>query len=165
MKIDYMKFAQITPVYVYDAKKIREQYQKLTSLFTARILYAMKANYNPDILKLLFEEGASIDAVSLGDVLLAQEVGFPKEKILFTANRTTQEELETVYNKGVLCNIGSLSQLQKFGKKHKGAKVCIRLNPMIRAGENEQVITAGEDSKFGIPLTKKRRTPHNNKRT
>lgn len=155
--IDYTRLAQEygTPLYVYDATKIRSQYQKLKSLFNAKILYAMKANYNPDILKTLLDEGASIDAVSIGDVTLAQEVGFAKENILFTANRTTEEELEAVYNKGILCNIGSLSQLNKFGQRHKGAEVCIRLNPMIRAGENEQVITAGEDSKFGIPLTKK----------
>lgn len=157
MMIDYTRLAQEygTPLYVYDATKIRSQYQKLKSLFNAKILYAMKANYNPDILKTLLDEGASIDAVSIGDVTLAQEVGFAKENILFTANRTTEEELEAVYNKGILCNIGSLSQLNKFGQRHKGAEVCIRLNPMIRAGENEQVITAGEDSKFGIPLTKK----------
>jgi len=156
-KMNYTQLAQKygTPLYAYDAQIIRRQYQKLKNLFNARILYAMKANYNPDILRTLLDEGASIDAVSIGDVTLAQEIGFPKENILFTANRTTEEELETVYKKGILCNIGSLSQLRKFGEKHKGAKVCVRLNPMIRAGENEQVITAGEDSKFGIPLTKK----------
>jgi len=157
MIINYSELAQKynTPLYVYDANTIREQYQKLKGLFKAKILYAMKANYNPDILKILLDEKASIDAVSIGDVELAQEIGFAKENILFTANRTTEDELEAVYNKGILCNIGSLSQLKKFAKKHTGAEVCIRLNPMIRAGENEQVITAGEDSKFGIPLTKK----------
>ena len=142
-----------TPLYVYDAEKIRAQYRKLSQL-DATLFYAMKANYNPDILRVLLDAGAGIDAVSLGDVLLARKVGFPADRILYTANRTTDEETDAVHGMGVLCNLGSLSQLQRFGRRHPGARVCVRLNPMIRIGEHERVITAGENSKFGIPLTR-----------
>ena len=142
-----------TPLYVYDAERIRTQYRKLSAV-DAKLFYAMKANYNPDILRVLLDLGAGIDAVSLGDVLLARKIGFSKERILYTANRTRDEELDQVYQMGVLCNLGSLSQLARFARRHPGARVCVRLNPMIQAGEHERVVTAGENSKFGVPLTR-----------
>ena len=159
-KMNLLELAQeyATPLYVYDGDLIRQKYYELLAYFPypIKLFYAMKANFNKEILKLLLDTGASIDAVSPAEVLLALEIGFPKEKILFTANRTTEEEMKLVYDLGILCNVGSLSQLKKFGAAHPTSRVCIRLNPMVVAGENELVSTAGENSKFGIPLDKKR---------
>lgn len=145
-----------TPTYVYDGDLIRRRYHELQACFPwpVKLYYAMKANFNPAILRILLDEGACIDAVSPGDVLLALQVGFPREHILFTANRTTAAEMKRVYDLGVLCNLGSLSQLRKFGEAHPGSRVCIRLNPRVVSGENENVSTAGENSKFGIPTNR-----------
>ncbi|MDX1555816.1 MAG: hypothetical protein R3212_07310, partial [Xanthomonadales bacterium] len=143
-----------TPLYVYDGALIRRRYRALLGCFEwpVRLFYAMKANYHPAILRILREEGASIDAVSPGDVLLALKCGFAPDQVLFTANRTTEEEMKLVCDLGVLCNLGSLSQLRKFGAAHPGTRVCIRLNPQVVAGENEFVSTAGENNKFGIAI-------------
>lgn len=143
-----------TPLYVYDAALIRRRYRELLGCFPwpAKLFYAMKANFNPAILGILRDEGVSIDAVSPGDVMLALKCGFEPEQILFTANRTTGEEMKLVYDLGVLCNLGSLSQLRKYGAAHPGTRVCIRLNPRVVAGENEFVSTAGENNKFGISI-------------
>lgn len=145
-----------TPLYVYDSGLIRTRYRELRDCFPwpVRLLYAMKANYNPAILRILQDEGASIDAVSPSDVLLALKAGFSADQILFTANRTTEAEMKLVYDTGVLCNLGSLSQLRKFGMAHPGGRVCIRLNPEVVAGENKFVSTAGENSKFGIAISR-----------
>lgn len=156
MKHDVLALAQRfgTPLYVYDSTLIRRRYQELLACFDwpTRLFYAMKANFNPAILNILREEGASIDAVSPGDVFLALNCGFTPEQILFTANRTTEAEMELVFDIGVLCNIGSLSQLRKYGARHAGSRVCIRLNPDVVAGEHEYVSTAGENNKFGISI-------------
>lgn len=144
-----------TPVFVYDENKIREQYKKLKKYFkyeNTKILYAMKANYNPYILKVLKEEGSMIDAVSFGDILMALKVGFSQNEILYTANNITDKEMEAIFDKGILFNIGSLSRLEKFGKAHSNEKVCLRFNPDVVAGENEKVQTGGDLTKFGILL-------------
>ena len=147
-----------TPVYVYDGNKVKEKYNELINSIPyerLKIFYAMKANYNPKILEILKNEGACIDAVSPGDVLLALKVGFDKERILFTANRMTEEEMHLVKEKDILFNIGSLVELEMFGKSYPGSEVCLRFNPMVEAGENDFVKTGGENSKFGILLSNK----------
>jgi len=162
MENDNIKYGKLankfgTPLYVYDAKIIRKSYQELKSAFSypkIKLFYAMKANYNPAILKILLEEGANIDAVSPAEVILAQKVGFTPERILYTANMMTDAEMHEVHNLGVLFNIGSLSELERYGKFFPGTKVCIRFNPDVVAGHHEKVRTGGKDTKFGIILDK-----------
>jgi len=144
-----------TPLYVYDGNLIIQKYNELKKLIPwpkLKIYYAMKANYNFFILKLLLEQGAFIDAVSLGDVLLAKKAGFSSEKILFTANKITDKEMHLAKKENVLFNIDSLSRLEKYCKEYPGTDVCIRFNPMVVAGEHKNVRTGGEYSKFGIFL-------------
>ncbi len=146
-----------TPLYVYNAEMVRDRYHRLLNCFPykkKRFFYAMKANYNPKLLKILLEEGASIDTVSPGDVLLALKVGFSKEDIIFTANMITDAEMQKVIDLGVLFNIGSLSELERYGKLNPSSEVCIRLNPDVVAGHHEKVRTGGKDTKFGITLNK-----------
>lgn len=146
-----------TPLYVYDGDLIIQRYNEMFDFIPwpkLKIYYAMKANYNLAILKLLEREGACIDAVSLGDILLAKKAGFSSNKILFTANKITDEEMAQVKKEDVLFNIGSLSRLKKFGEAYPGSEVCIRFNPDVVAGEHENVRTGGENTKFGILLRK-----------
>lgn len=145
-----------TPLYVYDGDLIIERYKELFDFIPwpkLKIFYAMKANYNLAILRLLEKQGACIDAVSLGDVLLAKRAGFTPERILFTANKITDEEMRAAKAEGILFNIGSRSRLEKFGKEYPGSEVCIRFNPNVVAGEHENVRTGGESTKFGILLS------------
>ncbi len=142
-----------TPLYVYNGDLIISRYHELFSHIKwkkLKIFYAMKANYNPDVLKLLHDAGSGIDAVSPGDVDLALKVGFPAEKIIYTANNITDEEMHFVKKKGVLFNIESISRLEKFGKAYPGSEVCLRFNPEVVAGEHDKVKTGGNLTKFGI---------------
>ncbi len=146
-----------TPLYVYNGNLIIQRYKELYDFIPwkkLQIYYAMKANYNLAILKLLEKEGACIDAVSPGDVLLAIEAGFSADRILFTSNKITDEEMHEVQKLGVLFNIGSLSRLNRYGEAYPGREVCIRFNPDVVAGEHENVQTGGEASKFGIMINK-----------
>ncbi|MBN8587970.1 MAG: diaminopimelate decarboxylase [Rhodothermia bacterium] len=144
-----------TPTYVYFEDIIRDRCRKLkdkVSLLPNKLLYAMKANYNPAILKIICEEGIGIDAVSIGELELAKRVGFAPEDVLYSANSITDEEMYVAAEYGSLFNIGELYRLERFGSAFPGSDVCIRLNPRIGAGHHEYVVTAGEKSKFGIPM-------------
>lgn len=142
-----------TPVYVYDLDHIAEQYRYLKEAFSGpglSIAYAMKANYNHDILKRLKTAGAAIDAVSPGDLYMALKCGFDTSDIIYTANNMTDEEMHEVAQTGVLMNIDSLSRLDSYGKAYPGAEVCLRFNPDVVDGEHDKIKTGGALTKFGI---------------
>ncbi len=144
-----------TPLYIYDAEVVRSRYSELKSFCPyskVKIHYAMKANYNPHILRLLFDMGCGIDAVSISEILLAKKVGFDVSNIIYTANMITDAEMHEVAALGVLFNIDSLSRLEKYGKAYPGSSVCLRLNPEVVTGHHEHVKTGGDRTKFGINL-------------
>jgi len=145
-----------TPVYVYHAEKIAEQYQKLKDAFAGQdvvIFYACKALTNVNILRYVKSIGANVDCSSINEVKLAIHAGFPPEKILYTSNGIDFEEIQEAKDLGVHVNIDSLSNLEKFGKKFGHSyPVGIRLRPNILAGGNLKISTGHDKSKFGIPV-------------
>jgi len=144
-----------TPLYIYDGDWVLKRYTELHDLITwprLRVLYAMKANYSPAILRLLLENDAYLDTVSPGEVELALKIGFPPERLLYTANSITDAEMAEVQTKGVLLNIGSLSRLEKYGQAFPGTEVCLRFNPDVVAGAHAKIQTGGDLTKFGILL-------------
>lgn len=145
-----------TPLYVYHAEKIKSQYEKLTQAFSktnAVFFYACKALTNINILKYIKSLGANIDCSSINEVKLAIHAGFTPQKILYTSNGIAFSEIEEAKELGVIINIDSLSNLEKFGKKYGHSyPVGIRLRPNIMAGGNLKISTGHERSKFGIPI-------------
>jgi diaminopimelate decarboxylase len=145
-----------TPVYVYHAEKIREQYNKLVSAFSkcnAKIFYACKSLTNVNVLKYIASLGASVDCVSINEVKLALLSGFKKEDILYTPNCVDFDEVLAVKELGVNINIDNISILEQFGHKFGSTyPICIRLNPHIMAGGNFKISTGHVDSKFGISI-------------
>ena len=145
-----------TPLYVYHAEKIKEQYAKLTTAFQATntvFFYACKALTNINILKYIKSLGANVDCSSINEVKLALHAGFPPERILYTSNGIAFSEIVAAKELGVIINIDSLSNLQKFGKKYGHSyPVGLRLRPNIMAGGNLKIATGHERSKFGIPI-------------
>jgi diaminopimelate decarboxylase len=145
-----------TPVYVYHAEKITEQYRKLQLAFNqsnTRFFYACKALTNINILKHIRSLGCNIDCSSINEVKLAVRAGFEKENILYTSNGIAFSEIEEAVSLGVNVNIDSLSNLEKFGAKYGHSyPVGIRLRPNIMAGGNLKISTGHEKSKFGIPI-------------
>ena len=145
-----------TPVYIYHAEKIAEQYNKLKDAFSGhptKFFYACKALTNVNILKYLNELGALLDCVSINEVKLGLMAGFKPFQILFTPNCVDFSEIIEATELKVRINIDNISILEQFGNRF-GAEypVCIRINPHIVAGGNYKISTGHIDSKFGISI-------------
>lgn len=144
-----------TPLYVYDAERIKEQYQKLTEAFPTdkvRFFYACKALTNINILKLVKALGSQVDCSSINEAKLALYAGFEPSQILYTSNGIAFDEIEEARSLGIHITIDSLSNLAKFGQKYGSSyPVGIRLRPGIMAGGNLKISTGHDKSKFGIP--------------
>ena len=143
-----------SPVFLYHTQHIKDQYNKLKKSFSAintGIHYAMKANSNLNILKIILELGGGIDAVSLKEVEIAIETGFAKEKIIYTPSCVSIEEIEQVMSKNVIIHFGAMEYLELLGEKLRGKEIGIRINPAIEIEGNQKIITSHQNSKFGIP--------------
>ncbi|MFQ3240219.1 MAG: diaminopimelate decarboxylase [Olleya marilimosa] len=145
-----------SPVYIYDADKIEQQYNRLTTAFKnvkqLKINYAVKALSNISVLKLMKQLGAGLDTVSIQEVQLGLAAGFKAENIIFTPNGVSLHEIESVAKLGCQINIDNLSILEQFGTKHPNTPVCIRINPHVMAGGNTNISVGHIDSKFGISI-------------
>ena len=143
-------------VYVYEGAKIQQQYKRLKNAFSGveklRINYACKALSNLSILSLIRSMGSGLDTVSIQEVQLGIKAGFRAEDIIFTPNGVSIEEIEEVAAMGVQINIDNLSTLEQFGTKHPNIPVCIRINPHVMAGGNNNISVGHIDSKFGISI-------------
>jgi diaminopimelate decarboxylase len=145
-----------TPVYVYEKEGITTQYRRLQKAFGGvknfHIKYAVKANSNINILKIIQELGGGLDTVSLEEILLGVEAGISPQNIIFTPNGVSFNELEEASSRGVQINIDNLSLLEEFGEKYPTVPVCVRINPHIMAGGNPNISVGHIDSKFGISV-------------
>ena len=145
-----------SPVYIYDAATIEQQYRKLTSAFencNAKFFYACKALSNINILQLIHSLGSNLDCVSINEVQLGLKAGFTPQQIIFTPNCVDFSEIEAAKELGVHINIDNMSILEQFGNKFGASyPVCIRINPHIMAGGNMKISTGHIDSKFGISI-------------
>lgn len=145
-----------TPVYVYNANRITEQFQQLKQAFNSdkvSFFYACKALTNVSILKHIKTIGCKVDCSSINEAKLAVHAGFSSSDILYTSNGIAFDEIEEAVALGININIDSLSNLEKFGKKYGHSyPVGIRLRPNIMAGGNLKISTGHDTSKFGIPI-------------
>ncbi|AFH43221.1 diaminopimelate decarboxylase [Fervidicoccus fontis Kam940] len=128
-----------------------ERLKKSIKYRDLEVLYSCKANNNIDILKVLKEEGSGLDVVSPFEALLGVKLGFQKDKILFTGNNVSNEEMKFLKELGILINIDSISQLKRYGIMFPGTDISIRINPGIGYGHHEYAKTGGL-TKFGIYL-------------
>lgn len=145
-----------SPLYVYDTNNIASQYDRIRNAFTSvnslQLNYAVKALSNVNILKFFNKLDSGLDTVSIQEVQLGLKAGFNPQKIIYTPNGVSLEEIEKVSDKGVQINIDNLSILELFGQKHPNIPVCVRINPHILAGGNSKISVGHIDSKFGISI-------------
>ncbi len=145
-----------TPVYVYNAKQIRENYR--AALATARkyynnfnFFYAIKACNNLNIAEILVKEGAGIDAASVNEIKLAKCLGLENERIMFTGNFLSDNDLEEGFNSGAIINLDDESLLKRLLNFGKPDVICFRINPGYGySNVGEYVTNAGPRAKFGI---------------
>ncbi len=141
--------------YVYDRESVRHAARELLDLQSVdRVLYAVKANSNAELLEVLSQEGVDFDCVSPGEVeWLEQSLpGVDLGRILFTPNFAPRGEYEWALQKGLQLTLDNLYPLQAWPEMFKGTELFIRIDPGQGRGHHEHVKTAGLHSKFGIPM-------------
>jgi len=141
--------------YVYDRDSIEAAIASLKSLRAVdAVFYAMKANPNREILKLVQDRGLSFECVSPGEIARVLEL-FPsidRKRILFTPNFAPRAEYEHALEQGVWVTLDNLFPLRNWAKSFKGKDVFVRVDTGQGRGHHEHVRTAGAHSKFGVPL-------------
>jgi diaminopimelate decarboxylase len=144
-----------TPLYVYDAAVIRRQAANVRDAFSAlpfRPFYAMKANSNLSILRMLREQGFGCDAVSPGEIHLAMRAGYGPEEIWFTCSNVSDDDLRAVPDPRIVVNVNSMSEIDRCLALELPNPFALRINPDVGAGHHADVVTAGRSVKFGIDV-------------
>ncbi len=144
-----------TPLYIYDEAIIKSRCSLLKESFKevpVQWMYAVKANDNPHILKIIQQSGFGFDTVSYEEVLLSIRIGQQADHIFYTENNMTDYEMKSAAEEGVILNIGSYSRLEQLVKSGLAKECTIRVNPQIGDGHHAKVDTGNKDSKFGIRL-------------
>jgi len=125
----------------------------LTSYPNFKVNYAIKANTNLTLLRIAKEEGLCADVSSPGEIVAALTAGFAPKDLFFIANNISAEEMTFAINKGILLSLDSVSQLETYGRLNPGGEIALRFNGGIGGGHHENVITGGDETKFGIRAT------------
>ncbi len=149
-----------TPVYVYSSATIERHYQAFVDAFrsqNARVFYAMKANSNLAVLRLLGSLGAGADTVSEGEIRKALAAGIPPDRIVFSGVGKTEAELAYAVDAGIYqINIeteGELQALSRIGAaKAKRPNAVFRINPDVGAGGHAKITTGSSANKFGVSI-------------
>lgn len=147
-----------TPLYYYDLGLLRENLKALKDISSSlgyKIHYALKANVDERILKLICDSRFGADCVSGNEVKKALQMGFPKNEIVFAGvGKTDKEILLALENEIHSLNCESLQELevvnslaQQMGKL---APVSLRLNPGLDARTHQYITTGLQENKFGI---------------
>ena len=161
-EVDLARVAQEfgTPLYVYSAGTILDHYRRLDAALIDLdhlICYAVKANSNRAILKLLAAAGAGFDIVSGGELYRVLKAGGDPRKCTFAGVGKSQEEIEYALDQGVLSfNVESEAELAFIDRIARGknvrAPIALRVNPDVDAGTHRYVSTGRSENKFGIAL-------------
>ena len=143
-----------TPLYVYSQKEVESAADRALAFPNAyglNVRYAMKANPNSTILKILKNRGIQIDASSYYEARRALQFGFSAKEILLTSQEFPPENsLVELIELGVEFNACSLYQLESYGKIFPGSFVSIRFNPGLGSGGTKKTDVGGNTSSFGI---------------
>ncbi len=151
-----------TPVYVYSTATLRRHFTVFRDALRAHpelgeplIAYAVKANPNVNVLRVLAELGAGADTVSEGEVRRALAAGVPPERIVFSGVGKTDAEIAFALETGVAeINVESEPELIRIAQIAKSADarpaIAIRVNPDVAAGGHAKIATGKADNKFGV---------------
>jgi diaminopimelate decarboxylase len=153
-----------TPFYCYSVATLTRHYRLFDEALNGLdhlVCYAMKANSNLAVVRLLADLGAGADVVSLGEYLKARAAGMPPERIVFSGVGKTREEMRVALEGGIRqFNVESEPELQALSgvatDLGKIAPITIRVNPDVDAKTHEKIATGKAENKFGIPISRAR---------
>ena len=158
-KITTDKFSKIeTPFYYYDLDLLRSTLnviKKEADNSGYKIHYAVKANSNPRILKIIAGYGFGADCVSFNEIDAAIVAGFNASDIVFAGVGKTDKDINAALNTGIYCfNCESIPEMEVINQlataQNKSALIALRINPYIEAHTHKYITTGIEESKFGI---------------
>lgn len=149
-----------TPVYVYSHRTILRHVNAYQNAFDSHphiVCFALKANSNPAILRLLARNGCGADVVSGGELFLALKAGIPSKKIVYAGVGKTDEEIAyAIRSKILMFNVESPEELKTInriaGRLKINAPIALRVNPDIAPETHPYISTGLRESKFGIPI-------------
>ncbi len=154
-----------TPFYCYSKKTLIENYTSFrdalddAKILDYKICYAIKANFNLHLVKILSELGSGIDAVSAGEVFRSLKAGVDAKKIVFAGVGKTREEMEYALKNGVEeFSVESIPEMfllnEVAGSLNKKAKFSLRVNPNVDAKTHDKISTGRKGDKFGVDIEK-----------
>jgi diaminopimelate decarboxylase len=154
-----------TPAYVYGRAAIESvyrQYQRAFRSIPTTICYAVKANSNLSVLRLLAKLGSSFDIVSGGELYRLTRAGIPARRAIFSGVGKTREEIREALRAGICCfNVESESELDlllsESSRASRRAHAAIRVNPDVEAGGHRHIATGHHRHKFGMDWRDARR--------
>ena len=153
-----------TPFYLYSTATLQRHYTVFDEALDGlehKIFYAMKANDNMAVLRVLAGMGAGMDVVSGGEYAKARAAGVPGDMIVFSGVGKTEAEMWQVLNGGIRqFNVESEPELRLLSKvasaQGKVAPITLRVNPDVDAKTHAKIATGRSENKFGIPMAKAR---------
>ena len=141
--------------YVYDRATVERAVDELQMLRgISRLLYAVKANPNPDLLRTLAERDVAFECVSRGEVerVLGTVPGIVPGRVLYTPNFASRSEYEWALGQGIRVTVDNLYLLREWGSMFRDHEILVRIDTGYGRGHHDHVRTAGVHSKFGVPL-------------
>ena len=157
-----LRFKEVhTPFYFYNTALLKETLQKIKKEISAHknyiVHYAIKANANPKLLRLIAQAGFGADCVSGGEIQRALNTGFPASKIVFAGVGKSDWEINLGLDNDIFCfNVESEPELEVINElakaKGKIASVAFRINPNIGAHTHANITTGLAENKFGIAM-------------
>ena len=153
-----------TPFYVYSTATLERHYRLFDEALDGLdhlVCYAMKANSNQAVLRIMARLGAGVDVVSGGEYRRAIAAGFPGERIVFSGVGKTVEEMELALTGGIRqFNVESEPEMVRLSevavRLGKVAPITVRVNPDVDAKTHEKIATGKSENKFGIPISRAR---------
>ncbi len=140
-----------TPLYVYDQQKIIQRINNLKEAFpNAQICYAIKANSNHSILKLIAQQGLGVDCSNRFELELAEKAGFNLTNSVFTSTNPSDTDLKKALSTNILMNLDHISIFQRLKKIGLPKRISFRINPGFGKGKFPEIDVGGKDSKFGM---------------
>ena len=150
-----------TPFYYYDVELLRQTLRTITQEVSKHegfcVHYAVKANANPKVLKIIREAGLGADCVSGGEIETCIKAGFPKQKIVYAGVGKSDWEINLGLDNDIFSfNVESIPELEVINQlaaaKDKVARVAFRLNPNVGAHTHANITTGLAENKFGIDM-------------
>lgn len=156
------QFQQLrTPFYYYDTELLRKTLQTINDEAGKQegfvVHYAVKANANPQLLRIIRQAGLGADCVSGGEIEASIKAGFPASKIVFAGVGKSDWEINLGLDNDIFCfNVESIPELEVINdlatQKGKVARVAFRLNPNVGAHTHANITTGLAENKFGIAM-------------